>query len=449
MNVERREASVSKVAIIGAGAMGLAAAYYALKAGHDVVVYEADKVPGGMAAHFDFGGLSIERFYHFVCKADQATFELMNDLGIADKMNWVATSMGYYVDGRLYKWGDPIALLRFAKLSPIEKLRYSLMMFFAVRRRSSGTLESLSAKTWIERWCGKRVYALLWEPLFTLKFHDLANDISAAWIWTRIKRVGSSRRSLMQEELGYIEGGTQTLIEALADAIRRMGGQIRLGTKVEEVVVADAAVTGLAMGGEFEAFDWVISTIPTPLVPRLVPALPESSKAAYESIKNIGVVCLVFKLKISVTPYFWVNISDKTIEIPGIVEFSNLRPTGHTIVFVPLYMPTTFHKWSYSDQRIIAEAFSYLQRLNTKLSSDDVIECKVARLRYAQPVCPVGFAAKIPPVQTPIARLMIADTCFYYPEDRGISESVHFGRMMARALDESPSSNEVKGKSSI
>jgi protoporphyrinogen oxidase len=73
---------VANVAVIGAGAMGLAAAYHALKAGHDVVLYEGDSVPGGMAAHFDFGGLSIERFYHFVCKADQPLFDLMVELGI-------------------------------------------------------------------------------------------------------------------------------------------------------------------------------------------------------------------------------------------------------------------------------------------------------------------------------------------------------------------------------
>ena len=38
---------------------------------------EAAPEPGGMAAHFDLAGLSIERFYHFVCKSDQPTFELM------------------------------------------------------------------------------------------------------------------------------------------------------------------------------------------------------------------------------------------------------------------------------------------------------------------------------------------------------------------------------------
>ena len=48
---------MAQVAIIGAGAMGLAAAYHALKDGHDVTVYEGDKVAGGMAAHFDFDGL--------------------------------------------------------------------------------------------------------------------------------------------------------------------------------------------------------------------------------------------------------------------------------------------------------------------------------------------------------------------------------------------------------
>jgi protoporphyrinogen oxidase len=71
--------------------MGLAAAYHALKYGHDVTLIEAASEPGGMAAHFDFGGLSIERFYHFVCKSDHATFDPLAELALADKMRWVPT----------------------------------------------------------------------------------------------------------------------------------------------------------------------------------------------------------------------------------------------------------------------------------------------------------------------------------------------------------------------
>jgi len=416
--------------------MGLAAAYHAQKAGHQVTVFEADSVPGGMAAHFDFGGLSIERFYHFVCKADQPTFDLMKELGIADKMRWVRTSMGYFADGCLYEWGNPIALLRLPGLSMAEKLRYGLMMFRSVRRGSPGSLENLSARRWIESWCGRRAYDRLWRPLFDLKFYEFADNISAAWIWTRIKRLGLSRRSLMQEELGYIEGGTKTLVSALTDAIAAEGGKIRLGARVDEVKVADGRVAGLIADGTSEDFDAVISTVPTPLVSRLVPALPENLRSIYDSIKNIGIVCLIFKLKRSVTPHFWVNVADSRIAIPGFVEFSNLRPTGATIVFVPFYMPVTNPRWARKDGEFLSEAFGYLKLVNPRLTDGDVIDCKVGRLRYAQPVCPPGFAAVIPPVQTLIAGLQIADTCFYYPEDRGISESVRYGRLMARGIDE-------------
>ncbi len=43
--------------------------------------------------------------------------------------------MGYYIDGRHYRWGDPLALLAFPKLGLIDKLRYGLHMFLSTRRR--------------------------------------------------------------------------------------------------------------------------------------------------------------------------------------------------------------------------------------------------------------------------------------------------------------------------
>jgi protoporphyrinogen oxidase len=416
--------------------MGLAAAYHAVKAGHRVTVYEADAVAGGMAAHFDFDGLSIERYYHFVCKPDQATFDLMGELGIGDRMRWVPTSMGYFVDGALHEWGNPLALLRFPALNLIDKLRYGLMMFISVKRKSPGNLETTAAKSWIERWCGKRVYDKLWRPLFDLKFYQYADNVSAAWIWTRIKRVGSSRRSLMQEELGYIDGGSETLVTALVGAIERLGGEIRLSAPVSEIVSVGGRVTGVVAGGQEEAYDAVISTVPISLIPDLVPTLPAASKAAYAGILNIGVACLIFKLKRSVTPHFWVNITDNRISIPGIVEFSNLRQTGDTIVYVPYYMPVTNPKWAKSNEELLAEAFGYLKLVNPQLTDADLIAARVGRLTHAQPVCPPGFAAQIPSVQTPIAGLQIADTCFYYPEDRGISEGARYGRLMAAAIDD-------------
>jgi protoporphyrinogen oxidase len=425
---------MSRVVVIGAGAMGLAAGYYAIKQRHALTVLEAAPEPGGMAAHFDLGGLSIERYYHFVCKSDRSTFDLLAELGLADRMCWVPTSMGYYVDGKLYRWGDPVALMNFPKLSLIEKMRYGAMMYFSTKRCDWRSLENVSAKDWITAWCGRDVYDRLWAPLFGLKFYEYANNISAAWIWTRIKRLGTSRRSMMQEELGYIEGGSETLIHALVKAIEGSGGAIVLSAPASRVEVASGRVIGVTAGGRTYPADAVISTVPTPLVSRLVPDLPAADAARYAAIPNIGVVCVVFRLRRQVTRHFWVNISDVRFEIPGIVEFSNLRPTGNTVVYIPYYMPTTHPKFTKDDGYFREEGFGYLKLLNPELRDDDLIACHVGRLRHAQPVCPPGFLAMLPPVETAITGLQIADTCFYYPEDRGISESVRFGKMMAERI---------------
>jgi protoporphyrinogen oxidase len=425
---------MSRVVVIGAGAMGLAAGYHAVKRGHVVTVLEAGPEPGGMAAHFVLNDLSIERYYHFVCKSDQSTFDLLADLGLDGKMRWVPTSMGYYVDGKLYPWGDPIALMKFPKLSLIDKLRYGAMMFLSTKRNDWHSLENVSAKEWITSWCGRSVYERLWAPLFHLKFYEYADNISAAWIWTRIKRLGTSRRSMLQEELGYIEGGSETLIHALVAAIAAKGGQVVLNAPASRVEAGGGRVTGVTAGSDFYPADAVICTIPTPLVSHLVPDLPTADAARYAAIPNIGIVCVVLRLKRPVTPHFWVNITDARFEIPGFVEFSNLRPTGDTVVYIPYYMPITNPKFVKDDDYFRNETFGYLKMINPQLRDAHLIACHVGKLRHAQPVCQPGFLSMLPPVETAIAGLQIADTCFYYPEDRGISESVRFGKMMAERV---------------
>ena len=274
--------------------------------------------------------------------------------------------MGHFSGGRLHEWGNPFALLKYGGLSLLARLRYGLLALVSTRRERWDALETQSAREWITRWGGREVYEKMWKPLFDLKFYEYADNVSAAWIWTRVKRIGRSRKSVFEEQLGYIEGGSETLVKALCSKIEEMGGTIRLSTPVTKVVTQDGVVTGVETPTGFVAGDAVICTTPTPLVTAMVPDLPETWKAKYEAIHNIGVCCLIFKLKRSVTPHFWVNITEPGIEIPGIIEFSNLRPVGDTIVFVPYYMPVSNEKFCWPDERLLDEAFDCIRRINPR-----------------------------------------------------------------------------------
>jgi protoporphyrinogen oxidase len=426
---------MSRLVVIGAGTMGLAAAYRASKDGHEVDLIEASPEAGGMAGHFDFDGISIERFYHFICRTDLDTFSLLKELGLNDELMWRPTTMGFFTENTLHPWGDPVSLLRLPHVGLIDKIRYGLFAFICVRRNHWPALEKESAQSWIVRWCGANNYARFWKPLFEHKFYEYADNISAAWIWTRIRRIGRSRKSIFHEELGYIKGGSMTLMNALVEGIRANGGRVHLGNPVQQVTVRDGKVTGVqTANGHFPA-DAVICTTPTPLVSGIVPDLPVAWKERFSAIHNIGVICVIFKLSRSVSPHFWINVSEPDIDIPGVIEFSNLRNVGdNSIVYVPYYMPVTNKKFTWPDDDLLSEAFQCLQRINPALTRDDIVATKVARLRHGQPICEPGFAAKIPPVQTPIEGLQIADTCYYYPEDRGISESIRLGSEMAKSL---------------
>lgn len=317
-------------------------------------------------------------------------------------------------------------------MSFVAKFRYGLHAFLSTKRDNWKPLDNIEATDWIKRWVGDEAYEVLWRRLFDYKFYDYSNRLSAAWIWSRIRRIGRSRYNLFKEKLGYLEGGSRTFLEAMKASIEENGGTIRLSSPVTQVVVESGKVTGIQVNGKFEAFDTVITTVPLPFVSKLIPALPEDHKRAYDEVQNVAVVCVIAKLKKRLTENFWLNTNDDEMDIPGLVEYTNLRPMNDHVVYVPFYMPGDHSKYSEADSVFTEKVKRYLIKINPSLSNEDFIDIRASRYRYAQPVCPPGFAEHLPDPKTPISGLWIADTSYYYPEDRGISESIDFGRSMAK-----------------
>lgn len=423
-----------RIAVLGAGPMGLAVAYQLALEGKRPQVFEADDRVGGMTASFDFAGLTIERYYHFHCTSDQDFLNLLEELHLSDKMRWTETRMGYWFNGHVQAWGNPRALLFFKGLGWVAKLRYGLHAFLTSKRNHWRDLDTIEASGWIRRWVGHEAWEVLWRRLFEYKFYHFADALSAAWIWSRIRRIGRSRYDLFREKLGYLEGGSETLLYALCLEIERLGGVIHLNSPVKKVVIRDGRVLGVEVGGTLAPFDKVVSTVPLPYIPRLIPDLPQSWLARYQALKNIAVVCVIAKLRHRLTDNFWLNTNDPEMDIPGLVEYTNLRPLPVHVVYVPFYMPGDHPKYQEADQVFSDKVSHYLVRINPTLTLEDILDIRVSRYRYAQPVCGPHFLDQLPPAKLPIQGLWVADTSHYYPEDRGISESIGFGRKMAREV---------------
>ena len=424
-----------RIAVVGGGPMGLAVAYQLALEGAKPVLLEADDRLGGMAASFQFAGQTLERYYHFHCLSDQAFFELLEELGLADQLRWKQTCMGFFVDGRLYRWGSAGSVLSFRRLPLLTRLRYLLHAARCLSLRRWQHLDGIRATDWLKRWLGPQGYALLWQKLFAYKFYEHSDTLSAAWIWSRIRRLGQSRRWL-KETLGYLEGGSQRWIDALEQRLRELGCDIQLSSPVQAIRSLGPGQGAVVQtpAGERQ-FDAVISTVPLPLVAPMLQAggADPALVARYSDQVSVACACVVLQTRQPITGNFWTNINDERFAIPGIIEFSNLRPLQGHITYVPYYMPASHPDYQRPDEAFIADSIACLQAINPDLARADVLAAHCSRYRYAQPVCGTHFHQSLPPLQ-PLPGITTVDTTVYYPEDRGIAESVGYGRELARQV---------------
>jgi protoporphyrinogen oxidase len=433
-----------KVVIVGAGVMGLSAALDLLDEGHDVTLLEAAETAGGLAGSFDFGGAAVEKFYHFLCGADRVYFRWLDRLGLSKKLRWRRTSMAVLRDGRLHSFGDPLSLLGFSPLSLGSRIRYGLHVLAAKRRTDWKALEGVPAREWLVEGGGEEAYRVVWEPLLRQKFGDETDSISAAWIWSRVHRLASSRDRLFREWLGFLEGGSDVFVEALVRAISSKGGRIELCTPVEHIHIgADGSdrdrlrAEGVRAGGREFPADAVISTIPLSFLLRIAPELPASYREAALDLGNVGVRCIVLKLERPLTPYFWINVNDE-LPVCGLIEYTNLNPPaafqGRTLVYSPLYVPASSPRYGCPDEEVLAETVDSISRIEPRFGASGVVDYRVFREPYAQPVCPVGFTGRLAPIRTPVANLFAADTTHLLPHDRSISDSIALAERLLATL---------------
>ena len=431
-----------KVAVIGAGAAGLSAGYELSKKGYSVDLYERDGTLGGLAGSFLLSGGYVEKFYHFICLHDFVYQDTLRELGLQDRLRWKLTDMGQFYNGTLYSFGRPTDLFRFPALTWSDRIRFAraIMKIKSARWEDWQQLEYTPMDEWLLKTFGENVYRSLHEPMIRLKFGKYKEKLSASWMWARIHRLGRSRTRIRQrEKVGFVEGGSQTIMDALGDQIRKRGGNVFLNASVQSLIVDGEKIRGMIVDGEQRLYDTVISTVPLPAFLRL---LPDNVQGPYwnhlRNIDSIGVLCVFLRTSRSFSKFFWINISDPRIELAGVIEYTNLNPLRHlggdSIIYLPQYLPSSLEKFSRPNEQIVSEYVSYLKMINPSFNEQYIKEAFVFREKYAQPICEIGFTKDMPDMRTPLRGLYLTDSSQLHPDDRTISNSLGLGKKVAALL---------------
>jgi len=428
------------VVIVGGGFTGLTAAYVLSKQGQKVRVIESDSTPGGLAGTFEFSdGVKLEKFYHHWFNNDVYVPELVKELGMEGDVITLPTRTGMYFNGRMWKLSTPIDLLRFTALPFIDRIRLGLLVLQVRRIKDWQTIEHLSIREWLESLCGKSVYRVVWEPLITSKFSIYAEAVNAVWMWKKLVLRGSTRNDKGGEELAYFKGGFGRLAEAMVWAIESAGGEVSFGERVTGTISDGNQLLALHTNrGEVTGRQFLF----TPAFPIIANIFEGSVEASWlerlRRVRYLGNMCLVLRLKHSLSDTYWLNVNDPGFPFVGVIEHTNFdlpkNYKGSHIAFLSRYLAVEDPVWSYSDEQYVDFALEHLKRMFPEMDRSWVVEHRVWRAEFAQPVTERNYSQYVPGRETPFENGFISTMAQIYPEDRGTNYAIREGRAVAEQI---------------
>ncbi len=427
-----------KVGIIGGGIAGLAAGYRLTQQGHQVTLVEASPFLGGLVRTFEVGGERLESFYHHLFTTDTTVIRLINDLGLDDRMTWRESRVGFFYGDRIYPFVTPVDLLRFRPLPFLDRIRAGLMAVKLRKQKEWADFERITAKEWIIRNAGQRVFDVIWGPLLAGKFGDAADELAMAWLWNKIHLRFASRKGgpMQREQLGYMLGSFGVLVEELARRLQEAGAEVRTGAAVETITVEDGRANGFVLvGGERVYTDAVVAAMQSQSFQKIAPPLGPEYERKLTDIRWQWALCMVLSLKKSLSPIYWLNIADRDLPFLAIVEHTNFiepeRYDGERVVYISNYLRPDHPYFQMDEQALFDLYLPGLQQINPQFSPDWINQRWLFKGPYAQPIVTTGYGEKIPEHRTPVSGLYLATMSQIYPQDRGQNYSILMGERVA------------------
>ena len=426
-----------KAAVIGAGFGGLAAAFDLAKAGYEVILFEADATPGGLAAGFkepDWDW-TVEKLYHHWFTSDRHMFRLFKELDLENNVLILNPTTVMYHNGKFSPFDSILSALLYPGLGyGLNKIRFGLVGLYLRLTNNWRPMEKTTVANWMRKWAGEKVYAQMWEPLVVGKFSEkYAEQVNMAWMWARLHA--------RTTQLATYQGGFQAFVDDFAAELIKMGVKFHYQTAVRQILTAENGKLRVITDDQEYEFDQALVTISPSMLAKMAPQLPAAYLKGLLDLKSMGAVVMTISLKhqLSREGYYWYNLpKEEGFPFLALVEHTNFLPAerfgGNHIIYCGDYLDPAHEYFKLSKEELLQRFIPSLKRINPDFEPDWINNSWLVKTNYAQPVPLVNHSANIPSIETPLKGLFFASMSQVYPWDRGTNFAVEIARRAAALM---------------
>ena len=411
-----------KVGIIGAGFSGLAAAVDLVDKGIEVMIWEKEKSVGGLGGGFKEKGWkwSLDRYYHHIFSGDKEVIGMANKVGAG--LMWGLPKSNSWIDDKEWQLDSPVSVLKFQPMGLWGRLRMGTGLAILKIIVNGEWLEKYKVVNVLPWLIGKEGYEKIWERMLMAKFGKYIDRVSMSWFWARVAK--------RTQKLGYFKKGFENLAEKMADYVKNLKGEIRLGEGVEKV---EKSGKGWKINGE--KVDAVLVTTPAPVAKKWW------KEIRIPKIDYLWGQTLILEMDKSVIDGYWLNVLEKEWPFLVLVEqtnFINKKYYGDKyIVYLGNYLENDDKKLKMSNNELLDLYLPYIKKINPKFKKTWIKRKWRFQNNYAQPVFPVNYSKQLPNIKTKTPGVYMANMNMVYPWDRGVNYAVELGRKAANIILES------------
>jgi hydroxysqualene dehydroxylase len=223
----------ARVAIVGAGYAGMAAAVTLAERGIPVTVFESGPVAGGRARRVNAKGHELDNGQHIFVGAYTELFRLMRIVGVASDALLRIPLEIRYANGFAIRGG--LAGLLLARGVPVSEKLHTLSFMASLRRARFRVDPDVSVQALLDRH-GQRgtMRHYLWAPLCVSALNTPLDQASANVFLTALRDTigrGGEASDLVLPRVDL----SRLFPEPAAEFIRSRGGELRCGTTIREL----------------------------------------------------------------------------------------------------------------------------------------------------------------------------------------------------------------------